>query len=162
MQRPLVLSILCLCSIGHCVCTAYCVCAFRSHCVSVQHTPLSKSELWNAEAGILSMRSRKHTHTSTKRRKLQEEALALYLKAAAEVWLPCYCTWCPLCLSVSASKAARRLNASLHPHTHTLIGTLHYTCCYDEINGIQDLKIWSHADSLILSLSRQRFLILIL
>ena len=34
---------------------------------------------------------------------------------------------------------------------HTLNSTLHYTC-YDEIKGIQDLKICSHADSLILSL----------
>ena len=37
-------------------------------------------------------------------------------------------------------------------HTHTtLISTLHYTCGYDEIKGTQDLKIYSHADSLILS-----------
>ena len=34
--------------------------------------------------------------------------------------------------------------------THTLAITR--TCCYDGINGIQDLKIYSHADSLILSL----------
>ena len=27
--------------------------------------------------------------------------------------------------------------------THTLISTLHYTCCYDEIKGNQDLKICS-------------------
>ena len=30
--------------------------------------------------------------------------------------------------------------------------TLHYTCCYDEINGIQDFKICSRVDSLSLSL----------
>ena len=35
-------------------------------------------------------------------------------------------------------------------HTHTL--TISCTCCYDEIKGIQDLKIYSNADSLILSL----------
>ena len=29
---------------------------------------------------------------------------------------------------------------------------LHYTCCYDEINGNQDLHTCSHADSLLLSL----------
>ena len=29
--------------------------------------------------------------------------------------------------------------------THTL--TITCTCCYDMINGIQDLKIYSHADS---------------
>ena len=34
--------------------------------------------------------------------------------------------------------------------THTLIITC--TCCYDEINEIQNLQICSHADSLILSL----------
>ena len=28
------------------------------------------------------------------------------------------------------------------------ISTLHCTCCYDEINGIQDLEMYSHADSL--------------
>ena len=34
-------------------------------------------------------------------------------------------------------------------HTYTLIVTLHYTCCYDEIKGTQDFKICpSHADSL--------------
>ena len=27
------------------------------------------------------------------------------------------------------------------PHTPTLIITLHYTCCYNEIKGPQDLKI---------------------
>ena len=41
---------------------------------------------------------------------------------------------------------------SLSHYTHSLIGTLHYTCCHDEIKGNQDLKICSHADSLILSL----------
>ena len=34
-------------------------------------------------------------------------------------------------------------------HSHTL--TITCTCCYDEIKGTQDLKIYSHADSLILS-----------
>ena len=38
----------------------------------------------------------------------------------------------------------------VYTHTHSLISTLHYTCCYDEIKGNQDLKICSHADSLIL------------
>ena len=33
--------------------------------------------------------------------------------------------------------------------THTL--TITCTCCYDEIKGTQDLKIYSHADSQILS-----------
>ena len=33
--------------------------------------------------------------------------------------------------------------------SHTL--TASCTCCYDEIKGVQDLKIYSHADSLILS-----------
>merc|ERR1711865_655086 len=37
----------------------------------------------------------------------------------------------------------------LHSHSHTL--TITCTCCYDEIKGTQDLKIYSHADSLILS-----------
>ena len=36
-------------------------------------------------------------------------------------------------------------------HTLSLIDTLHYTCCYDEIKGTQDLKIYSHADSQILT-----------
>ena len=34
----------------------------------------------------------------------------------------------------------------------TLITTLHYTYCYHVIKGIQDLKIYSHADSPIHSL----------
>ena len=33
-------------------------------------------------------------------------------------------------------------------YTHTHILTITCTCCYDVINGIQDLKICSHADSL--------------
>ena len=33
----------------------------------------------------------------------------------------------------------------------SLTHTLTCTCCYDEIKGIQDHKIHSHADSLILS-----------
>ena len=38
-----------------------------------------------------------------------------------------------------------------HSHCHTL--TITRTCCYDEIKGTQDLKIYSHAYSLILSFS---------
>ena len=43
----------------------------------------------------------------------------------------------------------------LQPHTHTLTHslTITCTCCYDEIKGTQDLKIYSHADSQILSVS---------
>ena len=38
---------------------------------------------------------------------------------------------------------------TVYNHTHTL--TIPCTCCYDVISGIQDLKIYSHARSLILS-----------
>ena len=41
--------------------------------------------------------------------------------------------------------------SALQPHSHTHILTIPCTF-YDVINGIQDLKICSHADSLILSL----------
>ena len=41
----------------------------------------------------------------------------------------------PVCASVSVSTSAC------------------ITCCYDKINGIQDLEIYSHADFLILSTS---------
>ena len=34
-----------------------------------------------------------------------------------------------------------------------LVPTISCTCCYDEIKGIQDLKISFHADSLILTLT---------
>ena len=34
----------------------------------------------------------------------------------------------------------------LHSYSHTL--TITCTCCYDEIKGTQDLKMYSHADSL--------------
>ena len=47
------------------------------------------------------------------------------------------------CSLVSDSKV------TLYTHTHTL--TITCTCCYDEIKGIQDLKIYSHAVSLVLS-----------
>ena len=36
-------------------------------------------------------------------------------------------------------------------YTRSLIGTLHYTYCYDEIKETQDLNVYSHADSPILS-----------
>ena len=36
-------------------------------------------------------------------------------------------------------------------HNHSLTLTISCTCCCDEIKGVQDLKIYSHADSLILS-----------
>ena len=51
------------------------------------------------------------------------------------------------------SYVVRRLGLSIcssASYTHTL--TITCTCCYDEIKGTQDLKIYSHADSLILSL----------
>ena len=38
------------------------------------------------------------------------------------------------------------LASTSHAHSHTL--TITCTCCYDEIKGIQDLKIYSLADSL--------------
>ena len=41
-----------------------------------------------------------------------------------------------------------RLYSAVYTHTHTLIITLHYTCCHDEIKGTLDLRICSHADSL--------------
>ena len=30
---------------------------------------------------------------------------------------------------------------TVYTHTYTLIVTLHYACCYDEIKGTQDLKL---------------------
>ena len=38
---------------------------------------------------------------------------------------------------------------TVYTHTHTL--TITCTCCHDVIKGTQDLKIYSHADSQILS-----------
>ena len=54
------------------------------------------------------------------------------------------------------SYLVRRLGLSIcsstsHSHSHTL--TITYTCCYDEIKRTQDLKLYSHAHSLILSLA---------
>ena len=40
-----------------------------------------------------------------------------------------------------------------YTHTLALIITSHHACCYDEIKGTQDVKIYSHADSLILALA---------
>ena len=42
--------------------------------------------------------------------------------------------------------------SSLDTHNHRLTHTIACTCCYDGIKGIQDLKIYSHADSLTLSM----------
>ena len=44
--------------------------------------------------------------------------------------------------------------SALHAHSHTHTLTITCTCCYDVINGIQNLKICSHADSLVLFLPR--------
>ena len=52
-----------------------------------------------------------------------------------------------ICL-VSDSEVTVTLTLT-HSHTHIL--TVPCTCCHDMINGIQDLKIYCHADSLILS-----------
>ena len=41
--------------------------------------------------------------------------------------------------------------SALQPHSHKHRLTITCTCCYDEIKGTQDRKIYSHADSLILS-----------
>ena len=40
-------------------------------------------------------------------------------------------------------------------YTHCLSLTITCTCCCDEVKGVQDLKIYSHADSQIRSLSPQ-------
>ena len=48
------------------------------------------------------------------------------------------------------AKTASRPCLITHSHSHTHILTISCTCCYDEIKGIQDLMIYSHADSLIL------------
>jgi len=40
--------------------------------------------------------------------------------------------------------------------THTLTITITCPCCYDEFKGTQDLKIYSYADSQILSLCDPR------
>ena len=42
-----------------------------------------------------------------------------------------------------------------HTHNHTFTYTHYPVYCYDEVKGIQDLKIYSHADSLIPSLSQE-------
>ena len=58
--------------------------------------------------------------------------------------------WLSACVSVCVSVECRIQLLGidcLHSHTHTLINTLHHACCYDEIKGIQDLKIYSHARS---------------
>ena len=60
---------------------------------------------------------------------------------SAESQVPCCSGCCYLSVVPSTS----------HSHSHSL--TITCTCCYDEIKGTQDLKIYSHADSQILSLS---------
>ena len=57
-----------------------------------------------------------------------------------------------ICVSITKSLSLPLVSVKCliptHSHTHTL--TLTCTCCYDEIKGTQDLKIYSHAHSLIL------------
>jgi len=57
-----------------------------------------------------------------------------------------------LTLSLSDSK----VTVYTHTHTHTLTLAIPCTCCHDVINRIQGLKIYSHADSLSLSLQVMR------
>ena len=61
-----------------------------------------------------------------------------------------------LSLKHNPHNVVRRLGLDIyrstsHSHSHTL--TITCTCCYYEIKGTQDLTIYSHADSQILSLS---------
>ena len=60
----------------------------------------------------------------------------------------CFSLW------VSLSVCLCIVSDSSYSLTHTL--TITITCCYDEIKGTQDLKIYSHADSQILTLSTSR------
>ena len=96
--------------------------------------------------------------------------------SAARFLLLCYC--CVFCFLLSAAlhrhsclRTIRFQNSTVAPsphkmilmriclctmsdssysHSHTL--TITCTCCYDEIKGAQDLKIYSHAHSLVLTL----------
>ena len=65
-------------------------------------------------------------------------------KSRFEVWLRaihcCPYATTPLCLSLSHTATCSNFPLSL---------TISCTCCYDVIKGIQDLKMRSHADSLI-------------
>ena len=59
-------------------------------------------------------------------------------------------------LSLSYTLKSQEFKTKIsHAHSlilsHTL--TITCTCCYDEIKGTQDLKIYSHADSLSVCLS---------
>ena len=63
---------------------------------------------------------------------------------------------CTLTLSLSPCLyTVPSMTVPVYTRTQTLIITLHYTCCYDEIKRTQDFKIClSHADSLHDSLCR--------
>ena len=72
------------------------------------------------------------------------------------VSLPCSIRWCQVlyhwrCLLLCVTTAPR-LCLFTHSESHTRLPTIFCTCCCDEIKGVQDLKIYSHADFLILSL----------
>ena len=75
----------------------------------------------------------------------------------------CWCHSFMLCLLSLTHLPLCYVIIPVYNHTHTLIITLHYACCYYEIKGIQDFKLYvSHADSLCDSLSLCYALLLIL
>ena len=56
------------------------------------------------------------------------------------------------CLRLSLSRTVFDSNSHSHSYSHSHIFTITCACCHDEIKGTQYIKIYSHADYLILTL----------
>ena len=134
-------------SVCHCACPCLALSLFVSLCVSlgVPHSTLSE---WPADHSTVCREIKQRNaalqaNAATERREWEEAQASADLErqeadaAAAEAL-------------EEQQQCASTLSLQPHSHTHPL--TITCTCCYVEIKGTQDLKIYSHADSLIRAL----------
>ena len=79
--------------------------------------------------------------------------MLLWRQFCHQVVRPTTCLWIPFLLGSHRLSLFCFAITLLHTHSLTHYHLCSCACCYDEIKGTQDLKIYSHADSQILSLS---------
>ena len=98
--------------------------------------------LWNPET----LRKSSGTLHSWSRRQTNRHGFRIVevMEPQLVTHITCWCFW---------SCGLAHAQGITHSFTHILILTITCTCCYDEIKGTPDLKIYSHADAQIDSLN---------
>ena len=131
---------------GVCACCVVCVCVDGDTCMLCCLCMYR----WGCVPAVLSM----HV-MGVRARCVVCMCACLTTRLVAVCFTPSVCLAVCGSLSVSLSRFVLNVYEPLSlfvGHTLSLFLSLSCTCCYDEIKGIQDLKICSHADSQILSL----------